>query len=59
MIHSITADRVADKPSFAELWDEVYSEIQGMPLVAHNASFDISVLRHTLDDYKIQYPELV
>ena len=58
MIHGITADRVADKPSFAELWVEVHSEIQGMPLVAYNVSFDISVLRHALDDYRIQYPEL-
>jgi len=58
MIHGITADSVADKPTFAELWDEVHSEIQGMPLVAHNASFDVSVLRHALDDYKIPYPEL-
>ena len=58
MIHGITAEHVADKPTFAELWDEVHSEIQGMPLVAHNASFDISVLRHTLDDYRIPYPEL-
>jgi DNA polymerase III subunit epsilon len=53
IIHGITADNVADKPTFAELWDEVHSEIQGIPLVAHNASFDMSVLRHTLDDYKI------
>jgi len=36
----------------------VHSEIQGIPLVAHNASFDMSVLKHTLDDYKILYPEL-
>ena len=58
MIHGITAQHVVDKPTFAELWDEIHSEIQGMPLVAHNASFDISVLRHTLDDYQIRYPEL-
>jgi DNA polymerase-3 subunit epsilon len=58
LIHGITADQVLDKPTFAELWDEVHSEIQGMPLAAHNASFDISVLRHTLDHYKIQHPEL-
>ena len=58
MIHGITPDNVADKPTFAELWDEVHSEIQGISLVAHNASFDMSVLRHTLDDYKILYPEL-
>jgi DNA polymerase-3 subunit epsilon len=58
IIHGITADHVADKPTFAELWDEVHSEIRGMPLVAHNASFDISVLRHTLDDYRIPHPDL-
>ena len=56
MLHGITADHVAEMPTFAELWDEVHSEIQGMPLVAHNASFDIGVLKHTLDDYKIPYP---
>jgi DNA polymerase-3 subunit epsilon len=58
MIHGITAHHVADKPTFAELWDDIHSKIQGMPLVAHNAGFDISVLRHTLDEYKIQYPKL-
>ena len=58
VLHGITADRVAEMPTFAELWDEVHSEIQGMPLVAHNASFDIGVLRHTLDAYRIPYPEL-
>ena len=57
-LHGITARDVAEMPTFAELWDEVHSEIQGMPLVAHDASFDIGVLKHTLDDYKISYPEL-
>jgi DNA polymerase-3 subunit epsilon len=58
VIHGITSDHVAEEPTFAELWDEVHSEIRGMPLVAHNASFDISVLRHTLDHYELQYPIL-
>jgi len=58
VLHGITADHVAEMPTFAELWEEIHSEIQGMPLVAHNASFDIGVLRHTLDDYKIPHPEL-
>lgn len=57
-LHGITADRAAEAPTFAELWDEVHSEIQDMPLVAHNASFDIGVLMHTLDEYRIPYPEL-
>jgi DNA polymerase-3 subunit epsilon len=58
MIHGITAGHVAEKPTFAELWDEIRSEIQDMPLVAHNASFDVSVLRHTLDNYNLKYPAL-
>jgi DNA polymerase III subunit epsilon len=58
MLHGITADQVAEVPTFAELWDEIHSEIQGMSLVAHNAGFDIGVLRHTLDSYKIPYPQL-
>lgn len=58
MLHGITADQVAEMPTFAELWDEVHSAIQDMPLVAHNASFDIGVLSHTLDTYKIPYPKL-
>jgi DNA polymerase III subunit epsilon len=32
-IHGITADHVAEEPTFAEHWDEVHSEIRGMPLV--------------------------
>jgi DNA polymerase III subunit epsilon len=58
MLHGITADHVAEMPTFAELWNEVHSEIQGMPLAAHNASFDIGVLKHTLDHYRIPCPKL-
>ena len=57
-LHGITAGQIAEMPTFADLWDEVHSAIQGMPLAAHNASFDIGVLRHTLDAYRIPYPEL-
>jgi DNA polymerase-3 subunit epsilon len=56
MLHGITADLVAKMPTFAELWDEVHSPIHRMPLAAHNASFDIGVLRGTLDANKIPYP---
>ena len=58
MLHGITADQVAEGPTFGELWDQIHSEIQGMSLVAHNAGFDIGVLRHTLDYYEIPYPKL-
>jgi DNA polymerase-3 subunit epsilon len=57
-LHGISADQVAEMPTFGEIWDEVHSAIRDMPLAAHNASFDIGVLRHTLDAYRISYPEL-
>ena len=56
-IHGITATDVADAPSFAELWPELLASISG-PLMAHNASFDISVIRRCLDDAEIEYPDV-
>lgn len=44
-IHHITADDVADAPTFGELWGEISEYICKYPLVAHNAPFDRSVLR--------------
>lgn len=56
-IHGITETDVADAPAFAKLWPEMLASISG-PLVAHNASFDISVIRRSLDDAGLEYPEL-
>jgi len=44
-IHGLTWRMVADKPTFAELWPEIRTEIQGAAFVAaHSASFDRDVL---------------
>jgi DNA polymerase III subunit epsilon len=56
-IHGITEEDVSDAPSFAEFWPELMQNIAG-PLVAHNASFDMSVLRNVLDESNIPYPEV-
>lgn len=58
MIHGISEADVEDQPTFDELWPEVHSVLNGCPVVAHNASFDFSVLRHTLDEYGITYPDM-
>jgi DNA polymerase-3 subunit epsilon len=47
---------VVDAPTFAELWPSLWHCISG-PLVAHNAAFDMSVLRYSLDSFGAQYPE--
>lgn len=54
-IHGITEADVAKAPTFGELWPSLVSKIVG-PLVAHNASFDMSVLRHALDLSRLSYP---
>jgi DNA polymerase-3 subunit epsilon len=44
-IHGITWSMVANEPTFAELWPEIESEMQGAEfLAAHNAPFDRGVL---------------
>lgn len=45
-VHGITWSMVANEPTFAELWPEVRSEMDGAQfLAAHNASFDREVLQ--------------
>lgn len=57
-IHGIRPEDVENEPEFDVLYNEIFKEkLQGELIVAHNASFDISVLRNTLDLYNIPYPE--
>lgn len=57
-IHGIDRDAVANQPRFCELWEEIRPYLDGRIVLAHNASFDMSVLRNALDGYKIDYPRL-
>ena len=57
-IHGINAKDVKSKKRFIEYWPDIYSFTEGLPLVAHNASFDISVLRATLSASDEAWPEL-
>lgn len=55
-IHGITPDMVEHENDFSEIWPEILPYIENNLVIAHNASFDISVLRNTLDTYGIEYP---
>jgi DNA polymerase-3 subunit epsilon len=44
-LHGITPDMVANHPAFAERLDQLLELTGGLPLVAHNAAFDIGALR--------------
>lgn len=56
MIHGIRETDVENEKEFNELWEELFPYFDNTLIVAHNASFDISVLRKTLDLYNIPYP---
>jgi DNA polymerase-3 subunit epsilon len=58
MIHGITPEDTADKPEFNQLWKEIRPLIDGKTLVAHNAAFDMYVLRDALDLYQLPYPDI-
>ena len=58
-IHEIQPQEVMDKPTFDKLWPAIYeNHLKGKLVIAHNAKFDIGVLRATLDHYNIEWPEL-
>ena len=57
-IHGLTVDDVKDAPRFTDIWDSAVKPfIRGFPLAAHNAQFDMSVLRAVLEWYELPIPE--
>lgn len=56
-IHGIQPEDVVDAPKFPEVWEEIKDYFQENRLiVAHNATFDCSVLKGCLDYYGIEQP---
>lgn len=58
LIHGIKPNDVVDKPEFHELWTDIKPLIENNFLIAHNAGFDFSVLRRTLEFYELPFPTL-
>jgi DNA polymerase-3 subunit epsilon len=58
-IHGLTVEDVRDAPVFADIWDlAILPFIDNMPLAAHNASFDMGVLRAVLECHGLPIPPL-
>lgn len=55
-IHGIRPDDVRNAPEFPEIWDRIAPDLSGATLLAHNASFDMSVLRAMLEHYGLAVP---
>lgn len=57
-VHGIRPEDVANQPSFAQVWKECHSLLEGRILVAHNARFDMGVLTSTLASHDIAIPRI-
>ena len=55
-IHHITDDMVADAPPIENVLPALLEFIEGFPLIAHNASFDMRFLRTAMDRCRISKP---
>lgn len=56
-IHGIRPRDVANQPEFDQLTDWLFDVLSADLVIAHNASFDISVLRALCNLYGFKYPE--
>lgn len=58
VIHGIDADLVAQEPEFDEVWPEIAPYLTGATMLAHNAPFDVGVLRASLARYELPVPAI-
>lgn len=52
-IHNITSADTENKPTFIELWEQLSFDLINNQIVAHNASFDQSVIEENLEYYNL------
>ena len=57
-IHGIYPQDVENEMTFGELWPKIKHYFDEELVVAHNAAFDLSVLRSLLNYYGFEYPNL-
>jgi DNA polymerase III, epsilon subunit and related 3''-5'' exonucleases len=56
-IHGIRPAMVESEPEFDKVWKKIKHHFDGNLVIAHNASFDISVLRKSAELYDIELPD--
>lgn len=56
-IHELTRRDTDGQPKFPEVWAQVASLIEGLPLVAHNRPFDEGCLKAVFSEYGMEYPD--
>ncbi len=57
-VHGITENHTANALIFPDVYPEIKKRLAGQTIVAHNESFDRSVLKKTMEYYHLDYSEL-
>lgn len=58
-VHGLCGCDTEDAPCFPDVWAQIEPLIEGLPLVAHNASFDQGCLKAVFRAYQMDYPDYV
>ena len=56
-VHGQKRRDTEDAPVFSDVWKQIESLIEGLPLVAHNKAFDESCLKAVSRAYQMDYPD--
>ena len=56
-VHGLCSEDTDEAPIFPEVWKQIESLIDGLPLVAHNKPFDESCLKAVFRCYQMDYPD--
>ena len=56
-VHGLGHSDTDDAPVFPDVWAQIEPLIEGLPLVAHNKSFDESCLKAVFRCYQMDYPD--
>lgn len=57
-VHGLRADDVVSAPRFADVWPQVEGHLAGLPVFAHNATFDMSVIQEATTAADLTCPDL-
>jgi DNA polymerase III subunit epsilon len=55
-IHKLCESDLANQPDLTSIWSQIIHYFDHRLLIAHNAAFDIEVLRQTLSTYNLRHP---
>lgn len=53
-VHGITPERVEEEPEFPAIWDRIRPFFEDRLILAHNACFDLNVLKRLFQHYGIE-----